>query len=183
MNLNKNFINSTAFEHLVGKNSNYYRSSFLKIVDFCAERERVLSRITLWNRFVSKEFRTINMAVQNSSSFNWMACIFSEYWFAYRKMYFIAYVVLILTITLEYFINAYYPDNIRYIIALYLVISISSGRLANETYFHSLMKKLRIQKSNLEIAANGGTSITALIFLVISAFFLGYLPELYKLYV
>ena len=106
-NLNEIEKNDGEYAMFVGKNYRYYQARWLKL----------LNEDGSWKKFILPRY-------------NWAAGLFTVFWFVYRKMYFYAFLILAVSITL-------------YSIDPQLQISLLAfGFSANQMYLYHARKKL-----------------------------------------
>lgn len=148
--MDENFLVSTIVEKAIGKNIHYYRSAFRKII-----------KNQNSHRF------------EKFAGFNFAAAIFTSVWFAYRRMWNYAIIILIIDVILDIIFFKILHIEILYFIFT-IAISIYIGIYANYFYMFSLNEKLiKSSDDDDNFIANSGTSFIGTIGFLFILFIIG----------
>jgi hypothetical protein len=103
--------------------------------------------------------------------FNWPAAIFGPFWFAYRKMYIIA----ILIMFFEHFLSFMTFQSDVAFIFIYVGFSVVIGMNANYMYLWHLTKNLKKAKNEIDVSVIGGTNFLAVFVLISLSIFIAFI--------
>jgi len=166
--LDEGFINSEAFGKTTKKNATYYKVAFHNLFQ---QPEN------------NKAIQEDQLIKEQKGKFNWPAGLFSYFWFAYRKMWKWAFVVLALETVLFATIEWARPINdatgnfstkgVGTFIGAMIVIVWSCGSYANSYYFKHLQSVLAKSSSDDEVYLATGTSWPAVFGMVAIAIIVG----------
>lgn len=162
--LDEDFIKSSDFDRIIGKNATYYKVAFQKIIDQEGN-----------DKIRNGELITIK---ENSKSrFNWPAGIFSIFWFAYRKMWKYALIFFGLETVLFAIMEwarpmndasgSLSPKGFGTFIGVVVVLAWVAGTIANTYYFRHIQELLKKSASIDEAKLASGTSWAAVLGMIV----------------
>ena len=149
--LDQQFISSELFVSTIKSNPAYYKVVFKKIAEEPENMKAIVNG---------------NLIKKQKSRFNWPAAVFGPLWYAYRKMWRMAFLLLAISIALFTFIDlgssktsGFGNYGLMLIVAIFWMHHI--GSYANSAYFRFMQLILHNSNEDAEVELYAGTSWTA----------------------
>jgi hypothetical protein len=148
LHVTSSFIQSAAFDSLIGKNTDYYRKAFLRLEPVMKEQIAYMN-LPLGDRVKEISGNSErNRMLMTAGGFNWAAAVFSWIWIAYRRMYIYAAIIAVLMIGASF-------TRVSFIVAVISIVLI--GFMGNSMYYYHLNNLLK-KSNNTNYSEIGGTS-------------------------